>query len=139
MILGSSLCNSFKTELLRGVHNFDLDQFRLALYRADAELGAHTTFYTPDREAAGQGYEAGGQTLRDPQIHQMARAAFVMFDDAVWPLSAIEAKGALIYNQTKQRRAVAVLDFGGVQVSNQGEFRVRMPSPTPSTALIRLV
>jgi len=138
MIGGSTAVTSFKAELLQAVHDFMTDEFKMALYGEGADLGADTKFYVPYGEAEGFGYLAGGQALYHPQIFQAARTAYVTFDDAVWSDSVLIASGAMIYNQTKQQRAVAVLNFGGVQVSNHGEFRVRMPQPTPSTALIRI-
>jgi hypothetical protein len=139
MIQGSALCVSFKTELLRGVHDLVNDQLHIALYRPEADLGAETAFYTPSCEVEGLGYQAGGQLLTSPQILTEGRVAMVTFDDSVWPDSTIAARGALIYNYSCERRAIAVLDFGATRVSNRGEFRVRMPQPRPGSALIRIL
>jgi len=138
MISGSVVCTSFKTDLLSGVHNFLTDQFQMALYSADANISADTTAYVTDGEISGQGYTAGGRTLVNPQILSEARTAYATFDDPVWTASAIMARGALIYNQSKGQRAVAVLDFTSDKISNQGNFRVKLPPPAPSTALIRI-
>ena len=83
---------------------------------------------------------AGGQLLLNPQVlGPVARVAYATFDDPVWPGSTLTARGALIYNRSAQQRAVAVLDFVEDQFSNQGDFRVKLPPPGVTTALIRLL
>lgn len=141
MISGSGTCSSFKLELLEGIHNFLSHQFFMSLYTADANLGPDTTTaYVADGEIVGPGYATGGQLLRNVQVlGPSARAAYVTWDDPVWPLSSLVARGALIYNQTAQKRAVAVIDFYEDKSSNTGEFHVKLPPPGPATALIRLL
>jgi hypothetical protein len=141
MINGSGLCSSFKLELLEGIHHFDTDLFYLALYSAGAPLSLDTTTgYITDGEIAGPGYVAGGQLLLNPQIlGPVARTVYATFDDPIWLDSTLQARGALIYNQSQGNRAVAVLDFLQEQFSNSGIFRVQFPPPGPSTALIRLL
>lgn len=141
MITGSGMCSTFKLELLEGIHNFLSDQFFIALYTSAANLNVDTTaVYVTEGESAGPGYTAGGQAMRNPQVlGPVARTAFVTWDDPVWPASTLIARGALIYNQTKQQRAVAVLDFVNDQSSNTGEFHVKLPPPGAATALIRLL
>ena len=140
MILNSGLCSSFKRELLEGLHDFLNDAFRLALYSAQANLSVDTTTrYASDGEISGPGYLAGGRVLTGVQVLGPAsRVAFVTWDDAVWPDSQLVARGGLIYNETASQRAVAVLNFQTDRSSNTGEFRVQLPPPTPSTALIRI-
>ena len=140
MISGSAVCSSFKAQLLCGHQRFDQDQFFIALYQAAAPLDPDgTTAYITDGEVAAAGYTAGGQLLANPQIlGPVSRIAYVTFDDAIWPASAITARGALIYNQSYQHSAVAILDFGRDQTSNQGNFRVKFPPPGPLTSLIRI-
>jgi hypothetical protein len=140
MISGSALCSSFKLELLQAFHNFSTDTFMLALYTASAPLSADTTTaYITDGEILGPGYSAGGQALENVQIlGPVGRVAYIAFDDAVWPSSTLVARGALLYNQSKQQRAVAVFDFVTDQSSLNGSFRVQFPPPGPLTSLIRL-
>jgi hypothetical protein len=47
MAITSTLTTSFKTELLKGTHNFATggNSFKLALYTSSATLGATTTAY----------------------------------------------------------------------------------------------
>jgi hypothetical protein len=134
------VCSTFKLELLKGLHNFETDLFRIALYDAAADINANTINYVTEGEVAGVGYTAGGQDLVHPQVllHTGARIAYVTFDDAVWSDSVIVARAALIYNQSAGQRAVAVLDFGTDRTSNHGPFHVQFPPAGPSTALVRV-
>jgi hypothetical protein len=66
MAISSAVCNSFKVEILKGVHNFTAstgDSFKLALYTSSATLGAGTTAYTSSDEISGTGYSATGGAL----------------------------------------------------------------------------
>jgi hypothetical protein len=48
MAITSAICNSFKVEILTGVHNFTAstgDTFNLALYTSSATLDKDTTAY----------------------------------------------------------------------------------------------
>ena len=140
MIQGSVVCSSFKRELLEKRHDFSNDVFKIALYEAAAPLDSNTAAYATEGEIAALGYTAGGQNLVNAQIllDPAARIAYATFDDATWLDSVIVARGALIYNQTAQQRAVAVLDFGVDRTSNHGPFTVQFPPPGPTTALIRI-
>jgi hypothetical protein len=138
MISGSTLCTSFKRELLTGVHDFLTQTFRLALYGETASLDATTTVYVPGGEISGPGYTAGGQILTSPQVLQVANVGYATFADAIWPNASLTAFGALLYNDTMQQRAVGVLNFGGPRASNSGNFRVMFPPPGPGTALVRI-
>ena len=57
MISGSSLCSSFKKQLLLGGHNFQADTFKVALYGDQAPLSPDTTVYATDGEISGPGVE----------------------------------------------------------------------------------
>jgi hypothetical protein len=140
MISASTICSSFKKELLEGIHNFLTDQFYLALYTSASDLSADSTVYTVADEVEGIGYVAGGMLLVNPQVlmDPAARIGFATFDDPVWDNSVITARGALIYNQSAQQRAVAVVNFGVDYTSNHGPFHVQLPPPGANTALIRI-
>jgi hypothetical protein len=140
MMSGPKICTQFKQGLLRGQHAFDRDQFALALYTASAPLDPDlTAAYTPVGEVVAPGYAAGGQRLLHPQILSMGQVCYVSFDDPVWFASSIRARRALLYNLSQQNLAVAILDFGSDQVSNQGSFHVQFPPPGPTTALLRIL
>jgi len=129
--------DSFLQELLSGVHDFSTDTFKLALYTANADLGASTTAYTTTEEISGTGYTAGGITLSGVSVGLSDNTSFIAFDDAVWNPGAFTARGGLIYNSSKGDRSVAVLNFGDDKTSSN-TFTVQMPPATATTALIRV-
>ena len=124
---------SFKADLLKGVHDFNTDTFKLALYVATADLGANTTVYGTAGETSGTGYVAGGNTLTGVSVND---AGFVLFTNTSWNPAVFTARGALIYNSTKGNKAVAVLDFGSDKTATN-TFLVQMPANTATSALIR--
>ncbi|HUW57620.1 MAG TPA: hypothetical protein VMZ92_13355 [Planctomycetota bacterium] len=132
-----ALVNSFKLEMLQGVHQPG-DIYRMALYTADADLGEDTTTYTTRGEVFGPGYQAGGVALKDFRALLDGRTALLDWADPVWPNATLAARGALIYNFSKGNRAVVVIDFGQVFVSTNGSFTMTLPEPTAQTALIQV-
>jgi hypothetical protein len=123
----------FKAELLQGIHDFNTDVFKLALYVATADLGANTAVYTPAGEVSGAGYTAGGETMAGVSVSPQG---FVNFANVVWPVANFTARGALIYNSSKANRAVAVLDFGADKTATTS-FTVQVPPNTATSALLR--
>jgi hypothetical protein len=67
-------------------------------------------------------------------------AAYVTFDNVVWTSASFVARGAMIYNQTKSNKSVALLNFGDDKICNPvtNTFTVQMPVATATTALIRI-
>jgi hypothetical protein len=141
MTPGSGFCSSFKKQLLCGYHHFDVDQFFIALYTDSAPLDLNaTTAYITTGEVSAPGYTAAGRQLLNPQVlGPVANTAYMTWSDAVWANSTIQARAALIYNKSYQSAAVAILDFGNDQYSNQGNFVVKFPPPGVNTALVRLL
>ena len=109
-MIAHAVADSFFLEVLRAIHA-PQDTYRIALYTEAALLSYETTAYTRKGEVRGPGYVAGGLALPRTEAFEDG-AAVLRFAEAVWPDSTITAHGALIYNATKQNRAVAVLDFG---------------------------
>ena len=124
---------SFKAELLEGIHDFNTDTFKIALYLATADLGASTTVYVTTGETSGTGYTAGGEAMTGISVNA---AGFVSFANVTWNPAVFTARGALIYNSTKGNKAVAVLDFGSDKTASN-TFLVQMPANTVTSALIR--
>lgn len=141
MTPGSGFCSSFKLELLRGLHHLDADQIFMALYTDAAPLDLNlTTAYLTEGEISAPGYSAGGRQLLNPQVlGPVANTGYVTWDDAVWPSSVIQARAGLIYNQSYRQAAIAIVDFGADQFSNQGDFIVKFPPPGVLTALVRVL
>jgi hypothetical protein len=123
----------FKADLLKGIHDFDADIFKMALYVATADLGANTLIYTTVGEVTGAGYTAGGEIMTGVSVSPQG---FVNFANVVWPVANFTARGALIYNSSKADRAVAVLDFGADKTATTS-FTVQVPPNTATSALLR--
>jgi hypothetical protein len=138
MAITSAVCNSFKQELLGGIHDLDTDVIKLALYTSAATLGASTTAYTTSNEVVGAGYTAGGNTLSGAIISLDGSVAIVDFSDTTWGSATITARGALIYNSSKSNRAIAAIDFGGDKISTSGDFTVVFPAATGTNAIVRI-
>ena len=139
MAITTAMCSSFKEELLKGVHDFENDTFKMALYTSSATLGASTTAYSVTNEVSGTGYTAGGQALDSPTVTLSGTTAFVDFADETWTGASITARGALIYNSTAAGNpAVAVFDFGADKTSTAGDFVVQFPTADASNAVIRI-
>jgi hypothetical protein len=127
---------SFKEELYKGVHNFETDTFKIALYTANATLNQDTTAYTATGEISGAGYTATGQTLLNPVVSSASGVAYISFDNISWTSASFTVRGALIYNSSKANRSVAVLDFGSDKVTNS-TFTITFPANTSTSAIIR--
>jgi hypothetical protein len=133
-----SLPRSFKLELLQGIHDFTTDVFRLALYTNEASLTAATTVYSSTNEVSAIGYAPGGTTVTAVAPAIYGDAAVVTFNPAIWTSDDIVARGGLVYNQTKDNRAVAILNFGSDRTPSSGLFTVSFQAGSPSTGLIRI-
>ncbi len=117
---------------------FRSDIFKIALYSTFADIGPQTTAYTTENEVPDNGdYVAGGLVLQGYTAAQSGRSAYLDWVDPVWERASIAAQGALIYNASRNNRAVAVLDFGEIVVSTNAPFRVNLPEATAQTAIIR--
>jgi len=123
MAITQALCNSFKQELLQGLHDLDGHTLKMALFTSSATLGATTTAYSTTNESSGTGYTAGGATLANVAVS----------------LSTIsDAAGALIYNSSASNRAIAVIDFGATKSVSSGTLTITLPTASATTALIRV-
>jgi hypothetical protein len=131
------MCSSFKQESWLGVHDLDTDTLKLALYTAAADLSQATTVYTSTGEVpAGSGYSTGGIPLVNVQVLLSGTTAYVTFDNPVFTNASFVCRGALIYNETKANRAIAVLDFGADKTAS-GTFTIQLPAATAASALLR--
>jgi hypothetical protein len=135
------LTNSFKSEMLKGVHDLETDVLKMALYTGSATLTPQTTVYSLTDEVVAAGYTAGGVILTGVTIttqtvpNTQPAVVYVDFADAVFS-AALTARGALIYNSSKSDKSVAVISFGADKTSTT-TFTVQMPANTASDALIR--
>ena len=148
------MCNSFKKELLEGVHNFKNsggDDFKLALFAegtgakssTTATLGFGTTALVTTGEVTSSGsYSTGGASLTrvDPSVATATttQTAFTDFADLSFTTASITAMGALIYNSSDSNKAVCVLDFSTNKTSTSGTFTIQFPTADANNAIIRI-
>lgn len=130
----------FLQDVNRGIHNFEGDTFRLALYNSSANLNAGTEFYTTANEVTGApGYTAGGEIVNNFTIVVESGAVILTCDNVIWTSANITARGALLYNVSKGNRAVAVYNFGADRTSSGGDFTLIVPAATAAAGLIRYI
>ena len=151
---GNALCNSFKQELLEGVHNFtgSGNTFKFAMYTnsqagndnlggssstMDATVPAYSS--SASNEVSSSGYTAGGGTLTNvaPSLKSTSTAT-TQFSTLTFSGVTLTARGALIYNDTNSDKAVCVLDFGSDKSASSGAFQINFPTNDASNALIRI-
>jgi hypothetical protein len=138
-MITAGLTNSFKEQLLLGVHDFETDTFLIALYTSSAVLGPETTVYLTTGEVTGTGYVEGGQELQNITVNLGMGIGYVSFDNPAWAGATFSTRGALIYNSSKSNKSVAVLNFGIDQTMLGQSFTIQLPTNDPETALIRIV
>jgi len=134
MSITSAICNSYKQEIIEGVHSSS-DVYKIALYTSSATLGATTTAYSSTNEISGTGYSAGGATLSGFTSGLSGSTAYLTFTDVAIANATITARGCLIYNSSKSNKAVAVFDFGSEISSVNGTFTVDFPGAGASSLI----
>ena len=141
MAIAQAVCNSFKEEILEGIHQLQSggNVFKLSLYTSAANLSASTTVYTSTNEVGNTGqYTSGGGTLTGQQVSLDTSVAIVDFADLSFTGVTLTAAGALIYNTSAANRAVCVLDFGGDKSATAGTFTIIFPAFTSASAILRI-
>jgi len=141
MAISQAVCNSFKQQILDGIHDFESggDVFKLALYSSAANLSAATTVYTSTNEVGDTGqYAAGGGVLTSQQTSLDGSVAIVDFADLSFTGVTLTARGALIYNTSESTKAVCVLDFGADKTATSGTFTIQFPAFTSAAAILRI-
>lgn len=141
MAIIQTLTTSFKVELAQGLHNFTAgtgDVFKLALYTANADLGASTTAYTASGECSGTNYTAGGIALTNITPTFQGTTAYWTFDTATFTNVTLTTNGALIYNSTNGDRSVAVLNFGVNITKTAQNLVVTFPAADATNAVLRI-
>tara|TARA_R110002124_G_scaffold269155_5_gene436966 strand:- start:1723 stop:2160 length:438 start_codon:yes stop_codon:yes gene_type:complete len=144
MAITTAMCNSFKTELLGGVHDLDSDSIKLALIKSgmSGTYNASTTNYSNvtdnSDEASGTNYSAGGQALDGASIALSGSTAIVDFTDEVFSSVTVSAAGCIIYNAGQSNKAIAVIDFGGTVSATAGNLSIEFPAADASNAVIRI-
>jgi hypothetical protein len=134
-----TITNSFKSDILQGQQNLLTDSLYLAIYTAYANLNANTVTYDNANEVVSANYTPGGQLVTGVTINTDAvnNIVYVSFSNVIWTNVSFVCRGALLYNQTRNNRSVAVLNWGSDK--NAGpNFVVTLPADTPTSALIRV-
>lgn len=137
-MITQSLTASFKKELLQGVHDFDTDTFKIALYTNSSNISSSTTAYTTSGEVTGTGYTAGGAVLTNLGVTLSGTTAYTSWEDYTWSNSTLTTAGALVYNASKSNRSVIVFNFGGTYMTDAADFTVTFPANTSTTAPVIL-
>jgi hypothetical protein len=138
------MCNSFKTELLGGLHDLDTDSLKIALIKSSPSgtYDKNTTNYTNvtdnSDEATGTNYTTGGQVLDGAAISLSTDTAIVDFNDEVFTNVTVSADGCIIYNADNSNSAIAVIDFGGTVSATAGDLTIQFPAADDSNAIIRI-
>jgi hypothetical protein len=143
MAITSAICNSFKTEILKAVHNFTAssgDTFKLALYTSSATLNKSTTAYTSSNEVAnGNGYTTKGNALTSVTPALSTDTAVCDFADTSFTSASFTARGCLIFNEDASGDpAVCAIDFGADKTVTSGTFTIQFPTADASNAIIRI-
>ena len=145
MAISSAICNTFKTEVLKAVHNFTAssgNSFKLALYTSSASLGAGTTAYATTNEisnTSGSAYSAGGKVVVSVTPALDGSTACCDFADISFTSASFTANGCLIYNDTASGDpGVCVVAFGGDKTVSSGTFTIQFPAADASNAIVRI-
>tara|TARA_R110000824_G_scaffold4690_1_gene22484 strand:+ start:583 stop:1017 length:435 start_codon:yes stop_codon:yes gene_type:complete len=143
MAITSAICNTFKTEILTGVHNFTASSgntFNLALYTSSATLNKSTTAYTTSNEVAnGNGYTTKGNALTSVTPVLSTDTAVCDFADTSFTSASFTARGCLIFNDTASGDpSVCAIDFGADKTVTSGTFTIQFPAADASNAIIRI-
>jgi len=138
--------DAFKTNLLKGVFNFDTsgnggNTFKCALYTAITGYSTSSTVYQTGNEVSsvGTNYTTAGNTLTNNGVAIASNIAYIDFADLTFSSVSLTARGAAIYKSTGGgNQLVLVLDFGGNKTATNGDFVIQFPTPDTSNAIIRL-
>jgi hypothetical protein len=141
MAIASAICNTFKVEILKAIHNFTVtsgNTFNLALYTSSASMGAGTTAYATTNEVAtAGGYSAKGKALTAVTPVLNSTTAVCDFDNISWTSASFTANGCLIFNDTATGDpACCVIAFGGDKTVTSGTFTIEFPAATAGNAII---
>ena len=145
MAITSAVCNTFKTEALRAIHNFTAssgDTFNLALYTSSATLNKTTTAYASTNEitnTSGSAYSAKGIALTSVTPALSTDTACCDFADISWTSASFTTNGCLIFNDTAAGDpAVCAIAFGGDKTVSSGTFTIQFPVADASNAILRI-
>lgn len=138
-MITATMTEAYKLDCQNGVHQPN-DEYMIALYDDTALLGQMTDTYTPKGEVLGKGYTVMGQLLRGRVSGRSEGIGWVSWRESPrWDNATFRARGALIYNKSKQNKALLVCTFGEVVESINAPFTITMNEPSIHTALVRIL
>lgn len=137
MSIYQGVANSFRLEVLQGVHDLSTDVLKIALYDESAAINPSTTAYTATGEVVGDGYTAGGAVV-PVSLVQTGYTVEAVLSSVEWPASTFSAGGALVYNSSKSDKAILVLNFGGSRSVSGASFAVNFPSAGSDYPVLKL-
>ena len=145
MAITSAICNSFKQEVLQGIHNFTASSgntFNIALYTSSATLNKSTTAYSSSNEisnTSGSAYSAKGKALTSVTPALSTDTACCDFADVSWTSASFTANGCLIFNDSATGDpAVCAIAFGSDKTVTSGTFTIQFPAADADNAIIRI-
>jgi len=143
MAITSAICNSFKVEILKAVHNFTAggaNVFNLALYTSSATLNKTTTAFSATNEianTAGSSYSTKGKALTSVTPVLSTDTAVCDFANISWTSASFTANGCLIFNDTATGDpACCAIAFGGDKTVTSGTFTIEFPAASAGSAII---
>jgi hypothetical protein len=161
MAIVTALSDAFKKELLKGKHDLDTHNIRVALIKdspsgsygsqtlAWSELGTNGDHATGNNYAGTYDVRTGGAIANiatdslfgGGQYPKMdGTVAVIDFDDAVFSNVTTFADGCILYNEDADTTAdvIAVFNFGGTVSATAGDFTIQFPAPGATTSILRL-
>lgn len=145
-----AIANSFKPELLSGIHALGVtvaragttvDTLKAALFLASATINASTTAYSATGEVSGTGYTAGGIAVTNATAPTLSGSTGVWTPSAQLQWTGLTLATAfdcvLIYNSTQGNKAIGAYTFGS-QTITAGTLNLTMPVNDATHALIQL-
>lgn len=145
-----AIANSFKSEVLKGIHALGTsvvragtgaDTVKAALFLASATINASTTTYSTTGEVSGSGYSAGGVTVTNATAPTLDSSTAIWTPSASIVYTTVTLATAFdcvqLYNSTQGDKTIAVYTFGS-QTITAGTFTLTMPANAAATALLRL-
>ena len=138
----AAICNSFKKEILDGVHDLGVaDAYKIAVYTTTATNSATTTVFSVTNEVGNSGdYVSGGKTcnptagLKSPTL--TTGTGHWTPQETSWTGVSFTTDNVLLHKATGGN-AVAVFTFASQTVTN-GTFTLQMPVDNGTTGLIRI-
>ena len=154
MAIADEVCNSFKVEILKGIHDFTAstgNTFKIALYSSNsASLGKATTVWAAASNPAADptdtyevttdssGYLSGGKALTSVTPVLSTDTACCDFANLSWTSASFTARGCLIYNSTAtpdNEQAVCSINFGADKTVTSGTFTIEFPAAPAGNAI----